>query len=45
MKRLAEIIEKDKNSNLALRVMVESGGCHGFQYVMSLTDKYDEDDT
>lgn len=30
-------MEKDKNPNLALRISVESGGCHGFQYLMSLT--------
>ena len=36
--RLAQIRDKDKNLNLALRVTVESGGCHGFQYLMSLTD-------
>ncbi|RGP77850.1 hypothetical protein FLONG3_4026 [Fusarium longipes] len=35
-KRLNKIMEKDGNPNLALRIQVESGGCHGFQYLMSL---------
>ncbi|KAM0428273.1 hypothetical protein ACHAPT_007174 [Fusarium lateritium] len=35
-KRLSKIMEKDGNPNLALRIQVESGGCHGFQYLMSL---------
>jgi iron-sulfur cluster assembly accessory protein len=35
--RLQAIAEKDKKPDLALRVSVESGGCHGFQYLMSLT--------
>ncbi|KAJ2969012.1 hypothetical protein NQ176_g8888 [Zarea fungicola] len=35
-KRLSEIMAKDANPNLALRIQVESGGCHGFQYLMSL---------
>lgn len=35
--RLAQIMQKDGNPDLALRITVESGGCHGFQYLMSLT--------
>lgn len=35
--RLSQIMTKDSNPNLALRIQVESGGCHGFQYLMSLT--------
>ncbi|MCJ1386258.1 hypothetical protein MMC17_009384 [Xylographa soralifera] len=36
--RLREIMAKDDNPSLALRVTVQSGGCHGFQYLMSLTN-------
>ena len=39
---------KDANPELALRVNVTSGGCHGFQYLMSLTSTRtisSEDDT
>jgi len=35
-KRLSDIMTKDGNPYLALRIQVESGGCHGFQYLMSL---------
>ncbi|CAN8096550.1 unnamed protein product [Discula destructiva] len=35
-KRLSDIMAKDANPHLALRIQVESGGCHGFQYLMSL---------
>ena len=31
-------MSKEVNPSLALRVTVESGGCHGFQYLMSLID-------
>ena len=37
LQRLHEIMAKDANPDLALRVTVQSGGCHGFQYLMSLT--------
>jgi len=33
--------EGDSKSSLALRITVESGGCHGFQYTISLSDKID----
>lgn len=36
--RLYTIATKDANPSLALRVSIESGGCHGFQYLMDLCD-------
>jgi iron-sulfur cluster assembly accessory protein len=45
-RRLGEIMKKEANPNLHLRITVESGGCHGFQYLMSLTSDVDaEEDT
>lgn len=41
--RLQAIAQTDSNPGLALRVAVESGGCHGFQYLMSLTTTKDMD--
>lgn len=41
-------MKKDGNAKLLLRVTVEAGGCHGFQYLMSLVDEASisgEDDT
>ena len=41
-------MSKHSNQQLALRITVESGGCHGFQYLMSLTNTSSvspEDDT
>ncbi|OBW68466.1 MAG: Uncharacterized protein AUREO_014760 [Aureobasidium pullulans] len=35
--RLHAISTKENNPSLCLRVAVESGGCHGFQYLMSTT--------
>ncbi|KAI5782735.1 hypothetical protein EDC01DRAFT_226141 [Geopyxis carbonaria] len=42
--RLLAIQKTDNNPSLALRITVESGGCHGFQYLMSLTDKVEADE-
>ncbi|KAF2425341.1 hypothetical protein EJ08DRAFT_652129 [Tothia fuscella] len=45
-RRLNEIMKKEQNTKLHLRITVESGGCHGFQYLMSLTSDVDiEEDT
>ncbi|KAI9709693.1 MAG: hypothetical protein M1820_003095 [Bogoriella megaspora] len=44
--RLLQIQSSDSNPSLCLRITVESGGCHGFQYLMSLTstNKLNEED-
>ncbi|KAK9365813.1 hypothetical protein V1509DRAFT_631877 [Lipomyces kononenkoae] len=39
--RLNAIRESEKNPRLFLRVTVESGGCHGFQYLMGLKESLD----
>ncbi|GAA5894658.1 Isa2p [Sporobolomyces salmoneus] len=38
----AQALKKDEG--LALRLMVESGGCHGYQYKMAVTSTRDQDD-
>ena len=35
--RLSHLMAQDQNPDLALRIQVEPGGCHGFQYLMSVT--------
>lgn len=44
--RLNQIAKEENNPDVALRVNVESGGCHGFQYNLELSDiskKTDDD--
>lgn len=38
--QLNKLMKDDNNINLALKITVESGGCHGFQYNLKLVDLY-----
>jgi Fe-S cluster assembly iron-binding protein IscA len=40
--RLDSLRRKERNPRLALRIAVESGGCHGYQYKLDLEDLTDE---
>ena len=42
--KLQMATEQENNPNTALRVSVEPGGCHGYQYKMEITQEKDEDD-
>ncbi|KIK68950.1 hypothetical protein GYMLUDRAFT_34982 [Collybiopsis luxurians FD-317 M1] len=42
--QLRKISEREKDPNAALRVAVESGGCHGYQYKMELAKSRSQDD-
>ncbi len=43
LKRIAAIIAKDE-TNSALRISVEGGGCSGFSYQFDLVNEQNEDD-
>ncbi|KAI8076511.1 uncharacterized protein B0P05DRAFT_572478 [Gilbertella persicaria] len=45
VKQLKVIQEREKDAEQMLRVLVDSGGCHGYQNKMELTNTLDEDDT
>jgi len=42
--RIRELLQEDKET-VGLRIFVKGGGCHGFQYGMSLESSMQEDDT
>ncbi|KAF9942193.1 [4Fe-4S] proteins maturation [Modicella reniformis] len=44
VRQLKHIAVRDQNPLQALRITVDSGGCHGYQYLMDLTDTVNEDD-
>ncbi|KAG0257600.1 [4Fe-4S] proteins maturation [Actinomortierella ambigua] len=44
VKQLKHIMKRDNNFTQSLRVMVDSGGCHGYQYLLDLTNEMNEDD-
>ncbi len=42
--KVKELMEKEGNDTLKLRVYVEGGGCSGFQYGFMFDENLDEDD-
>ncbi|KAL7413928.1 hypothetical protein BDY24DRAFT_38925 [Mrakia frigida] len=43
-KQLTKIGNREKDPGLRFRIAVESGGCHGYQYKMELTNELELDD-
>ncbi|KAH8109755.1 hypothetical protein DFH11DRAFT_1462777, partial [Phellopilus nigrolimitatus] len=42
--QLRRIAARERDTDVALRISVESGGCHGYQYKMDLTSARNPDD-
>ncbi|EST08279.2 FeS cluster biogenesis [Kalmanozyma brasiliensis GHG001] len=42
--QLQKVAKRENSSPLALRVAVEPGGCHGYQYKMEITEEVEDDD-
>jgi len=43
--KVAELIAKEGNADLKLRVFVQGGGCSGFSYGFTFDESAEEDDT
>jgi len=43
--KVASLIEDEGNPNLSLRVVINGGGCSGFQYGFTFDEVINEDDT
>ena len=43
-RKVKKLVEEEGNSNLKLRVLVQGGGCSGFQYGFSLDEESKEGD-
>ncbi|WFD00433.1 [4Fe-4S] proteins maturation [Malassezia yamatoensis] len=42
--KIRTVAESDNDPNVALRIVVEPGGCHGYMYKLEITNQYDTDD-
>lgn len=44
-RKVKELIEREQNPELKLRVFIQGGGCSGFQYGFTFDEEVNEDDT
>lgn len=44
VKKVYELVSEEGNFNLKLRVFIQGGGCHGFQYGFAFVEKPEEAD-
>lgn len=42
--KIHTIAELDQDPEVALRIIVEPGGCHGYMYKLEITSGHEEDD-